>query len=329
MMRSRSRSRSRRHQLSRTASHGLAQHRNNDRASHGLAQHRNNDRNRSNKGRSRSASRTRRGAASKRKSDAHRGASASLKRRRSDPEKGAKQREVPRKREADSTDSPAKVKHVGDSQSQRRPMHRASDKKEKRKHSDKSTKRRRDSVEEGEIDESQSVERPFDQTEMSLDDRFTSLSKTKPFVPDENVTIEIERSVAGRAVPFAIPPFWSDAVQILRRSDEGKKPLNDREEFLQRDGSDEDERRVVKVKKSSVPGNFDIRREKVPAERRSGLSSKDGRSRRSEPSRRVEESRRGSYGTTRRTEAGSGSSYQDNIGLVVTRNRGDNDGRSR
>jgi len=311
-MRSRSRSRSRRHQLSRTASHGLVRHRNNDR-------------NRSDKRRSRSASRTRRGAASKRKSDAHRGSSASPKRRRSDPEKGAKQREVPRKREADSTDSPAKVKNVSDLQSQRRSKHRASDKKEKRKHSEKSTKRRRDSVEEGEIDESQNVERPFDQTELSLDDRFTTLSKTKPFVPDENVTIEIERSVAGRAVPFAIPPFWSDAVQIVRCPDEGKKPLNDREEFLQRiDGSDEDERRVVKVKKSSVPENFDIRREK---ERRSGVSSKDSRSRRSEPSRRVEESRRGRYDTARRMEGGS--SYQDNIGLVVTRNRGDNDGRSR
>jgi len=128
--------------------------------------------------------------------------------------------------------------------------HRSLDRKEsKRKHSgDKSSRHhRRESVEEVDDSTGAAAERPFDQTEMSLDDRFTSLSKMKPFVPDENVTIEIERSVAGRAVPFAIPPFWSDAVQILRQSDEGKKPLNAREEFLQRVEDSDDERRVVKV----------------------------------------------------------------------------------
>jgi len=318
MMRSRSRSRSRRQHSSRTGSRGIVHHRKNEQ-------------NRSEKGRSRSASRTRRGAASKRVSDSRRGDSASPKRRRSDAEKRAKQREVPRKREADSTDSPVKSKNLNESQSRssavHRPKHRSSDKKEKKRHSDKYVKRRRDSVEEGEIDEAQNVERPFDQTEMSLDDRFTSLSKTKPFVPDENVTIEIERSVAGRAVPFAIPPFWSDAVQIVRRSDEGKKPMNDREEFLQRVDDSDDERRVVKVKKSTVPDNFDVRRSRVQVERRSGLSSKDNRSRRSEPSRHIEDDRRGRSGTTGRM--GSGNSYQDKIGLVVTRNRGDSDGRSR
>ena len=310
MMRSRSRSRSRR-----------------QRGSHSFVRHRKNDRSRSGKSRSRSTSKTRRGVASKRKADSHRGTDVSPKRRRGDAEREVKQKEVPRKREADSTDSPSRSKLRKDSQpasaGQHRAKHKTSDRKEKKKHSDKSSKRRKESVEEGEIDESQSVERPFDQTEMTLDDRFSSLStKTKPFVPDENVTIEIERSVAGRAVPFAIPPFWSDAVQIVRRSDEGKKPLSDREEFLRRVDDSDDERRVVKVKKSSVPENFDVRRERTHAEGRRELSSKDSRPRRSEPSRPVEDSRRGRY-----ERVGGRDSYKDNIGLVVTRNRGD--GRSR
>ena len=312
MMRSRSGSRSRRRRGSRS-----------------LVQHRKNDRTRSGKSRSRSTSKTRRGVASKRKSDSHRGADDAPKRRREDAVRDLKQKEVPRKREADSTDSPSRSKVRKNLQpssaSQHRAKHKTSDKKEKKKHSDKSSKHRRGSVEEGEIDESQSIERPFDQTEMTLDDRFSSLStKAKPFVPDENVTIEIERSVAGRAVPFAIPPFWSDAVQIVRRSDEGKKPLSDREEFLRRVDDNDDERRVVKVKKSSVPENFDVRRERIQAAGSRELSSKDSRPRRSEPSRHVEDSRRGRY-----ERSGGRDSYKDNIGLVVTRNRGDSDGRGR
>ena len=317
MMRSRSRSRSRRHHASRTGSHGLVRPRQNDR-------------NRSARSRSRSTSKTRRGVASKRKVDSHRDVSSSPKRRHGDAKRAVQPKEVPRKREADSTDSPKKSKIHRDSKptpsAQHRPKHRLSDRKDKKKRSEKSSKHRRESIEEGEIDESQSVERPFDQTETTLDDRFTSLStKTKPFVPDENVTIEIERSVAGRAVPFAIPPFWSDACQIVRRPDEGKKPLSDREEFLRRVDDSDNERRVVKVKKSSVPENFDVRRDRVRAEGRAGLSSSDGRlgrSRRTESSRRVEDSRRG-------RRVGDRASYKDNIALVVTRNRGDSDGRSR
>jgi len=290
---------------------------------------RKNDRSRSEKVHSRSISKLRKGAASKEKSDSHRADNASLKRRQGDAEKKVKQKEVPRKREADSTDSPSRSKVRKESQSlssaPHRPKHRLSDRKEKEKHSDKSSRQRKASAEEGEIEESPSIERPFDQTEKTLDDRFTSLSsKTKSFKPDENVTIEIERSVAGRAVPFAIPPFWSDAVQIVRRSDESKKPLNDREEFLHVEDSD-DERRVIKVKKSTLPENFNVRRDRVqPAERRA-LSAKDSRSRRSELSHRIDDSRRGRY---ERVESGRGD-YKDNIGLVVTRNRGDSDGRSR
>jgi len=324
MMRSRSRSRSRRHRLSRTGSHSLGRNRKNDR-------------NRSEKSRSRSTSKTRRGVASKRKADGRRGASASPKRRRAgNAARGEKQKEAPRKRAADSTDSPNRSKIRKDLQSrssaQHSSKHKSLDKKEKKKHSDKSIKHGRESIEEGEIDESQSVERPFDQTEMALDDRFSSLSgKSKPFVPDENVTIEIERSVAGRAVPFAIPPFWSDAVQIVRRSDEGKKPLNDREEFLRRIEDSDDERRVVKVKKSSIPDDFDVRRDRIQSEGRRGLSSKDSQSqiRRSESSRHTEDSRRGRYVTGTTERLGGGDNYKDNIGLVVTRNRGDSDGRSR
>jgi len=318
MMKSRSRSRSRRHRLSEPGSRSLVERRKSDRR-------------RSARSRSRSASKTRRGVASKRKSDVRRGASASPKQRRKDTVRGVKQKDAPRKREADSTDSPTKSKTQRDSLSttsaRRGTKHKASDRNEKKKHS---SKRQRESVEEGEIDEAPSVERPFDQTEVTLDDRFTSLvSKAKPFIPDENVTIEIERSVAGRAVPFAIPPFWSDAVQIVRRSDESKKPLNDREEFLRRVDDSDDERRTVKVKKSSVPENFDVpaRRDRVGAEGRRALSSRDGRSRREELSRRVDDSRRGRYGVTGRVE--SEGRYQTNIGLVVTRNRGDSDGRSR
>jgi len=318
-MRSRSGSRSRRHRVSGTGSGASVRPRQSDQKQ-------------SAKFPSRSTSKTRRGVASKRKSDSHRGASASPKRRHRDVDRGAKHKEAPRKREADSTDTPSKSKVRRDSQSpssfQHRSKHRAPDTKEKKKRSDKSSRRQRESMEEGEIDESQNVERPFDQTDIALDDRFTSLtSKTKPFIPDENVTIEIERSVAGRAVPFAIPPFWSDAVQILRRSDEGKKPLNDREEFLRRIEDSDDERRVIKVKKSSVPENFDVRRDRNQADGCRTLSSKDSRSRKDESSRRVEDRRREKYGITRRM--GDSSSYQGNFGLVVTRNRGDSDGRSR
>jgi len=269
--------------------------------------------------------------ASKRKADSRRGASASQKRSRGDAERGEKQKEVPRKREADSTDSPSKSKARRRAQSpssQHRPKHRSSDRKEKTKHSGKPSKRRKESAEEGEIDESTSVARPFDQTEITLDDRFTSLmSKTKPFVPDENVTIEIERSVAGRAIPFAIPPFWSDAVQIVRQSDEGKQPLNDREEFLRRVDDSDEERRVIKVKKSAVPENFDVRRDRIRVERRRELSSRDIQARKSESARRVEDSRRARYATAGRV--GVGDSYKDNIDLVVTRNRGDSDSRYR
>jgi len=270
--------------------------------------------------------------ASKRKSDTHRDASASLKRRHRNVDRGVKQKEVPRKREADSTDSPNKSKVRRDAQSslssKHRPKHKTPDTKEKKKHSDKSNKHQRESVEEGEIDESQNIERPFDQTDITFDDRFTSLtSKTKPFIPDENVTIEIERTVAGRAVPFAIPPFWSDAVQIVRRSDEGKKPLNDREEFLRRIEDSDDERRVIKVKKSSVPENFDVSRDRNQTGRHRTLSSKDSRSRRDESSRHVEDRKRERYDITRRVEHRA--SYQANVGLVVTRNRGDTDSRSR
>jgi len=300
--------------------------------SHALVRHRKSDQSRSEKFRSRSTSKTRRGVASKRKSDSHRGASTSPKRRHRDVDRGVNQKEVPRKREADSTDTPSKNKVRRDAQPpsslRHRPKHKASETKEKKKHSDKSSKRQRKSVEEGEIDESENVERPFDQTDTALDDRFTSLtSKTKPFIPDENVTIEIERSVAGRAVPFAIPPFWSDAVQIVRRTEEGKKPLNDREEFLRRIEDSDDERRVIKVKKSRVPENFDVRRDRNQADGRRTLSSKDSRSRRDGSSHRVEVRRRERYGITRRV--GDGGSYEANVGLVVTRNRGDSDGRSR
>jgi len=317
--RSRSRSRSRKHHTSGAGSHDLARRRKSDQ-------------NRLAKFHSRSTSKTRRGVASKRKSDSHRDASASPKRRHGDVDRGVKHKEVPRKRAADSTDSPSKSRvhkeSKSQSSSQHKPKHKASEAREKKKHSDKSSKHRRESVEEGEIDESHNVERPFDQTDIALDDRFTSLtSKTKPFIPDENVTIEIERTVAGRAVPFAIPPFWSDAVQIVRRSEEGKKPLNDREEFLRRIEESDDERRVVKVKKSSVPENFDIRRDRNQADGRRMLSSKESRSRRDESTRGFEDRRRERYDITRRL--GDGGSYQANVGLVVTRNRGDSDGRSR
>jgi len=305
----RSRSRSRRRQSSKPGSRSSVRHRKND------------------QNRSASLSKTRSGVPSKRKSGSHHIASASPKRRRRDAERGVNQTEVPRKREADSTDTLSKSKVHKNAQSpsssHRRHRHTTSDRKEKKKHSEKSTKRQTESVEEGEI-----VERPFDQTEMTFDDRFTSLtSKTKPFVPDENVTIEIERSVAGRAVPFAIPPFWSDAVQIVRRSEEGKKPLSDREEFLRRVEDSDDERRVVKVKKRSIAENFDIRRERIQTAGRRGLSSRDARSRRDESSSHVEDSRQGRYGIIGRLQ--SGDSYQRNLGLVVTRNRGDSDGRSR
>ena len=317
-MRSRSGSRSRRHRLSHTGS--------------ALAPHRKSDQNRSAKYRTRSLSKTRRGTASKRKSDSRHGADASPKRRHRDVDRGIKQKEAPRKREADSTDSPNKSKVHRDTQSpsssQRKPKHKSSSTKEKKRHSDKSSKRQQGSVEEGEIDESQNIERPFDQTDVALDDRFTALtSKSKPFIPDENVTIEIERNVAGRAVPFAIPPFWSDAVQICRRSDEGKKPLNDREEFLRRIEESDDERRVIKVKKTLVPENFGVRRDRNQTDGRRTLSSKESRSRRDESSHRVEERRRERYDITRRM--GDEGSYQANVGLVVTRNRGDNDSRSR
>lgn len=63
----------------------------------------------------------------------------------------------------------------------------------------------------------------FDQTKLTMDERFSRLPNAgKPFIPDENVSIEIERVIEGRPVPFEIPLFWSDAVVILRRTDEGK-----------------------------------------------------------------------------------------------------------
>ena len=96
---------------------------------------------------------------------------------------------------------------------------------------------------------------------------------------------------------------------------------------------------VCKVKKSSIPENFDIRRDRVHqrTERRSSgrlPSSKElSRSRRTEvqPSRRTDDNRRGGrYETTDRRMGTAGNDYRDNIGLVVTRNRVDiGDGRAR
>lgn len=65
--------------------------------------------------------------------------------------------------------------------------------------------------------------RVIDQTRITMDERFSKLPNAgKPFIPDENVSIEIERVIEGRPVPFEIPLFWSDAVVVLRRPDEGK-----------------------------------------------------------------------------------------------------------
>jgi hypothetical protein len=97
--------------------------------------------------------------------------------------------------------------------------------------------------------------RTDDQTKLTMDERFSALTGApKSFSLDENVSIEIERSIEGRSVPFEIPMFFSEAVVINRRPDEGKKPLSDREEFRQRREDKDEERRTVTVKTNMATG---------------------------------------------------------------------------
>jgi len=126
----------------------------------------------------------------------------------------------------------------------------------------------------------------FDQTSLTMNDRFAALEGVKkPFVPEENVSIEIERAVEGRAVPFEMPLFWSDAVVIFRRPDEGKKPLTDRDEFRRRPEEIEEERRTVKVKKNVATEKVDSRRDasdsRKKSERHGRIESKRAGDRRS------------------------------------------------
>ena len=75
----------------------------------------------------------------------------------------------------------------------------------------------------------------FDQTEFSINDRFSSFSITKPLVIDETISVEIERNIDGTE-DFVIPDYFDPQyVTVLRRSDEGKKPFYIREEFCRRD----------------------------------------------------------------------------------------------
>lgn len=110
--------------------------------------------------------------------------------------------------------------------------------------------------------------RRYDQTALSVSERFTMFSTDhpKPFILDETITIEIERKVDGNE-PFVIPYFHSEAVIIVRGNDEGAIPFHLRDEFQERD-EEFSERRIVKVvgsglfgKEGVVPENFDIRRD--------------------------------------------------------------------
>jgi hypothetical protein len=283
---------------------------------------------------------------SKRKYDGHRSRSSSIKRQRSDPstfQKETKKKELPRKQEADSTDSiknKSSAKRISksrspgmsperkkDSSRKQLPSQHSSGKDEKKSDKRNSHRHKHESKEmQTAVSRAEAViERPFDQTAVSINERFTSVSgKSSEFVLDENVTIEIERVVAGRAVPFAVPPFWSDAVQMTRRPDEGKKPLSEREEFLRRDSDDDEERRIVKVNSNVAPEKVDRKRDSYGTSDRKEHGDKDrknkvksDRPRREGSGRNVEERGRG-RASERLESRGASGGFGDHVALVVS-----------
>lgn len=92
-----------------------------------------------------------------------------------------------------------------------------------------------------------------DQTQLTLNDRFSRFHDGIPIVLDESISIEIERNIDGDE-PFVIPNFHPHEVHLPRRNDEGRRSLTSRTEFALKHEEEVDEeyseKRVVTVMKS-------------------------------------------------------------------------------
>lgn len=93
----------------------------------------------------------------------------------------------------------------------------------------------------------------FDQSNMTLNERFSKFHEDKQLTFDESISIEIERTIDGDE-PFVIPNFHPHEVLLPRRSEEGKRSLSSRKEFNYLKNEEQygghTEERVVTVVKS-------------------------------------------------------------------------------
>lgn len=97
------------------------------------------------------------------------------------------------------------------------------------------------------------TQKRFDQSNMTLNERFSQFYEDKQLTFDESISIEIERTIDGDE-PFVIPNFHPHEVLLSRRSEEGKRSLSSRKEFNYLKNEEQygghTEERVVTVVKS-------------------------------------------------------------------------------
>lgn len=121
-----------------------------------------------------------------------------------------------------------------------------------------------------EISAQRGVAGQFDQTDTTLDMRFTEeCDNPLSFMPKENISVGIERNIPGNEPAVVGGELFPDQVLITRRRGEGEVPLHQRDEFLGPQDDDLSERRVIRVAKglpdthdSALGGrdNFEVRR---------------------------------------------------------------------
>jgi len=92
----------------------------------------------------------------------------------------------------------------------------------------------------------------FDQTHLTINERFLMIRPHEVFSPTETITVDIERSIPG-SEPAIIPrEIYVDQVVIVRQKDEGIKPLCQRCEFLAPQ-EEYAEKRIIRVSHDTKP----------------------------------------------------------------------------
>ncbi|XP_064652334.1 serine/arginine repetitive matrix protein 1-like isoform X2 [Lineus longissimus] len=88
--------------------------------------------------------------------------------------------------------------------------------------------------------------------------RFKDEHSDRPIKVEENITVEIHRKVQGEPVSYINRAYNPDEVVIIRRKDEGLKPIFDREELRNAHYPEEEEveTRVIKVVKKKETSHY-------------------------------------------------------------------------